>query len=216
MKETPIAYSPDMILARKAGRKTQTRRNVEPQPDWVNSLGVAFYPNGKGPVDYRLSPYGTAGDRLWVREEHRILECWVEGERSRALVEYRADLETRWCSLTEKDVKQLMARKTPFSTWMRARFMLRSFSRAMDEITQVRVERLLDISGTDAIAEGIESHSTDLGGGTVTTFRDYLTGATDRAARQSYQTLWESINGPGSWEANPFVWALTFKPVAQP
>lgn len=64
------------------------------------------------------------------------------------------------------------------------------------EITGVRVERLQDISAADAIAEGI-AHST---------LND---------PRVEYRWLWESINGDGSWAANPWVWALEFRRVAR-
>lgn len=76
------------------------------------------------------------------------------------------------------------------------------------EVTGVRVERLQDISEADAIAEGLErdrqlwKHYSQPGFGWVD-------------PRQSYQTLWESINGAGSWGANPWVWVVEFKRIAQ-
>jgi len=200
MKTRAISYSPDMILARTAGRKTQTRRLVVPQPDYVNALGVPFYPNGKGPVDYRQSPYGQEGDRLWVREEHRILALF-EGS-AQARVQYRADGEERLVNLTDADMDKILSRKTPRDHWMRARFMLRSLSRGLDEITAVRVQRLQDISPADCEAEGI-----------APSFYHTLDGAGCQARVHDYKTLWESINGPGSWDANPWVWAITFQPI---
>ena len=89
--------------------------------------------------------------------------------------------------------------------------MPREASRITLEIVSVRVERLQAISGRDAIAEGIEAFVMDLEGSTVTTFRDYLTGEMNRAARNSYQTLWQSMNGLESWAGNPFVWVIEFK-----
>ena len=74
-------------------------------------------------------------------------------------------------------------------------------------------ERMNEISGYDAIAEGIEPFKIDLGGAIITTFRDYLNNRIDRAAHQSYRSLWESINGPGSWGENPFVWVVEFRRV---
>jgi hypothetical protein len=95
--------------------------------------------------------------------------------------------------------------------WRPSIFMPREASRITLEIVSVRVERLQAISGRDAIAEGIEAFVMDLEGSTVTTFRDYLTGEMNRAARNSYQTLWQSMNGLESWAGNPFVWVIEFK-----
>lgn len=88
--------------------------------------------------------------------------------------------------------------------------MPRKASRITLEITKVRVEQLQDISDGDAVAEGIERvrgiscdgwrHYTDR----TVYFEDHL-------QRESYRSLWESINSLGSWDANPWVWALTFK-----
>jgi hypothetical protein len=89
--------------------------------------------------------------------------------------------------------------------------MFREASRITLEIVGIRVERLNEIRACDAIAEGIEAHTFDAGGSTITTFKDYLTGAKNLAAKQSFQTLWESINGKGSWDANPWVWVIEFK-----
>ena len=73
-------------------------------------------------------------------------------------------------------------------------------SRITLEITGVRVERLQDISEADAIAEGIEA----------------LPMKTRQATpRLDYQALWESINGPESWDENPWVWRLEFKRIKE-
>lgn len=73
-------------------------------------------------------------------------------------------------------------------------------SRITLEIVAVRVERLNDISEADAAAEGIEP---------------MFLGDTDEmkrlGARVAFKSLWESINGAGSWEANPWVWVIEFR-----
>jgi hypothetical protein len=76
--------------------------------------------------------------------------------------------------------------------------MPRTASRINLEITRVRVERLQDISERDAMAEGVKN-SLHLPGG--------------RFARENFEHLWWSINGEGSWEANPWVWVVEFKRV---
>jgi hypothetical protein len=80
-------------------------------------------------------------------------------------------------------------------------------SRITLEITNVEVELLQDIRAIDCMEEGIESIRKN----GITTFRDYLTGRADRSAYQSFQTLWQSIHGPESWRANPWVWKISFR-----
>jgi len=82
-------------------------------------------------------------------------------------------------------------------------------SRLTLDITGVRVERLQDISEVDAIAEGVAAVSS----GGVTLFT--TTGVNCfQTAKDAYAALWESINGPGSWDANPWVWVVSFKRAA--
>lgn len=75
--------------------------------------------------------------------------------------------------------------------------MPRWVSRITLEITGVRIERLLDISEADALAEGVAPSSEP--------------GAVFAPAKSAYCDLWESINGPGSWFLNPWVWVVEFK-----
>jgi hypothetical protein len=85
-------------------------------------------------------------------------------------------------------------------------------SRITLEVTEVRVQRLQDISGPDCIAEGIERQLPNK----FKNYSDgkYLDGIKLNYAEESYRTLWESINGGGSWDANPYVWAVSFRKVA--
>ena len=208
IKERPMLFSGAMVRAILEGRKTQTRRIATffNEPD---SVAMGFGEDAAKQFLPRLEdgwwkaategyqckcPYGTAGDRLWVKETFSHLDDF----HGKPLTSYRATDEN------------------PLPHWKPSIFMRRIYSRITLEIVAVRVERLQGICGCDAIAEGIEPTVTDIGGATVTKFRDYLTGRTDRAARQSYQTLWESINGPGSWERNPWVWVVEFRRLNAP
>lgn len=221
MKERPILFSAPMVRAILAGTKTQTRRVVKPQPpSEVTSAGVMSAP-GRGydgewswlsgdPKDcdswgfvgeeFRC-PYGQPGDRLWVREtfyHHGACAC------------YRADGWT--------DAPDVGYQVTPAPKWTPSIHMPRWASRILLEIFSVRVERLQAISDADSVAEGISCYPFRPDDGFPVcdgfTYRenDGKCGLWPKAA-QAYRELWESINGPGSWDANPWVWVVEFKRV---
>lgn len=197
MKERPILMSAPMVRAILDGSKTQTRRIVKPQPE-EKRAGVIWWKDDELLADstYR-SPYGAPGDRLWVKETFTISSCGTPVYRADAR-DQRGD---RWHSIEPGDPKKEVR-------WKPSIFCTRAASRITLEITGVRVERLQDISATDAIAEGIttprcpcESCSATAG----------ICPADAGAAVMAYRTLWESINGPGSWDANPWVWVIEFR-----
>jgi len=204
MKERPILFSAPMVRALLAGTKTQTRRAIK--SDWWRCLD----PNDAGDRAAALAqcPFGAPGDRLWVKETfglHAYLDFtdWhrgsIRGEieddiRERFAVAYRADHY-------DKD----------HAAWRPSIFMPRWASRITLEITEVRVQRLQSISEEDAIAEGVEATSPP----DMLRYRDYrpekeALRSTWSYARDSFHSLWESINGTASFAANPWVWALTF------
>lgn len=184
MKERPILFSGAMVRAILAGEKTQTRRIVKPQ-ECVEEMPEE---SELGVIVHAACPYGQPGDRLWVRETWAEVtgpsrdEDPAEFQRLRLGMAYRAD----WHAAA------------PFP-WRPSIFMRRWMSRITLEVTDVRVERLLDISAADCRAEG---HPQRPGCSQE---------AQDDAARDWYMDLWISINGKGSWNANPFVWVVTFK-----
>lgn len=229
MKSRPILFKGEMVRALLDGRKTQTRRIVDPQPvvtaDEAKVLPEAW---ASGFIDVRC-PYGKPGDRLWVKETWRI-GAWNE-DGGEIAVDYLADNFSRreWLQVPEADdfekywlqccddcdkagVKTDEDGKyhwEPGQSPCRIRpsiFMPRWASRITLEITNVRVERLQDISEADAIAEGMQA---------VTTARALHGESLPPPAFTQYADLWESINGPGSWDANPWVWVIEFKRVAQ-
>lgn len=204
-KERPILFSGPMVRAIREGRKTQTRRIIKPQPDWIRPAvgadGVAHGYCGSGPNDGISCPYGRPGDVLWVREAWAPLV--VGNERDFI---YRAD---HHAGLEKRDGDQ---------KWKPSIHMPRIACRLILEITGVLVERLNEISGDDAVSEGIDSEVADQ----TMCFRNYLDEQDwfvhwgdgkdwPDAAKESYQSLWELINGPGSWTANPWVWVVEFK-----
>jgi hypothetical protein len=196
MKERPILFSAPMIRAILEGRKTMTRRVVKrvtegsPYPEiWVPLPGTT---NKHTPP----CPYGQPGDRLWVRE------TWAWDVQAQA-------------SLRDEDGPFAYA-ADPFAVqrrlcprWRPSIHMPRWASRITLEITGVRVERLQDISEQDAMAEGIRPFG-DGWGHHVHDGLHYMHRAAD-----SFASLWESINGAGSWDTNPWVWVVEFKRIEQ-
>ena len=152
MKERPILFSAPMVRAILDGSKTQTRRIIKPQPH----AGVRRSPFvGSGIEDGHgrelRSAYGQTGDRLWVRETFCPVddrenggELWCD---YRATPRYEASHPAGW----ENEPDDPMALK-----WKPSIHMPRWVSRINLEITGVRVERLQDINGADAKAEGIQ------------------------------------------------------------
>ncbi|WP_199091598.1 hypothetical protein [Bosea sp. ASV33] len=197
-QDRPILFSAPMVRALLDGRKTQTRRILKPQPlghvihyGW-QAEGGAFWTDQN--FESRRIPFWT-GDRLWVRE---ALEC-ANGEA----IGYPAD--GTWF---------------PNDCWRWARkslpsiHMPRAYSRLTLTVTNVRVQRLQEISADDAVAEGVTTtefwRPKDVEGkpfedkwwDDLTFWQNY--------PQIAFRALWESINGTESWRANPWVAAYTF------
>jgi hypothetical protein len=202
MKEKPIIFSSPMIQAILAGRKTQTRRIIKPQPNnkateviyskqWIKTPWVARFKYPSEPECWEVTnsykcPYGSVGDILWVRETWRKADGMPTG------------FPYEWKATAEQD-------GTPIEgPWKPSIFMPREACRIRLEITDIRVERVQYISEADAIDEGIESNESDV-------YKDYLTGEFYRHPKESYQSLWAKINGKESWNSNPWVWIVEFK-----
>lgn len=208
MKERPILFSGDMVMAILDGRKTQTRRVVKPQPpDWlqVYSVGVcggkvSFVGHGRSEQFADSStakcPYGVPGDRLWVREtwQHTV------ATDSDCCVAYKADMSAQH-SIADQcgdgDFVKVGGDCVPLhiGRWRPSIHMPRWASRITLEITGVRVQRLQYISEADAVSEGCQCAGVPAS-------------LTNRGA---FAKLWESINGEGTWAANPWVWAIEFR-----
>lgn len=198
MSDRPIRFYAPEVRATLAGTKTQKRIVVKPWEPRISASpkavpeDVAYLPDF---TCYRSTcPYGQPGDRLWVRETSAAIEQpdGLDGVRYSAdsafrPIESTSEAADRWLAMNHYGGKR--------SVTVPAIHMPRWASRITLEITGVRVERLQDISEDDCWAEGIP-YSPDV---------DPV---------HEYRALWESINGPGSWDANPWVWVVEFKPAA--
>ena len=229
IKERPILFKAAMVNAILSGQKTMTRRIVKPQLNYelVGHNGMFGYYAGNEMDGHVLKqevkcPFGQIGDHLWVRENFSGYnpEPYSDGPNPPRLwppetpIHYWADGEPKegdWTILKPSI------------------HMPRIFSRLTLKITNVRVERLQDISEDDALAEGIVEDTVIVGcncnGGRHTEEMGIRYGHPDSEcfedAVDAFRDLWDSINGRPrkggadiSWDANPFVWVVEFERIA--
>jgi len=203
MKERPILFSAPMVRALLNGTKTQTRRVCTPANaanlSHVVECPYAQWGDEDGEVLFK-SPYGVFADRLWVRESFSGPHCMEKTD------EFPALPPGQWPP--ESSIWYWADGEPTHGDWTRPRpsiHMPRWASRITLLITNVRVERLQDISEADAMAEGIVPAG-DGNGFQLADTTHYMGNPID-----SYFSLWEAINGAESVEANPWVWAVEFK-----
>lgn len=178
MSDKPIIFSAPMVRALLNGTKTQTRRVIKKKaaldalaiggPNWLTLPGNADLL----PVNVR------PGDRLWVREAVAWVSAW--GWR------YRADND----DLSEK------RESGEVEKWKPSIHMPRHASRLTLTVTDVRVQRLQEISLGDICAEGLARSIYDF--------------APVQRGFDAFDALWDSIHGKGAAAANPWVAAYTF------
>jgi hypothetical protein len=186
MKERPILFSAPMVRSLLDGCKTQTRRIV------------------KRHVLVTECPYGWVGDRLWVREtfapnagdEMAFMRWEFDSCGPKPEIHFAAD-----------------GGDPHISRWRPSIHMPRWASRILLEIVSVRVEQLQDISDEDCLAEGIHAIRHEGDGMYYHHERTYADPDNWCHPDDAYRALWNQINGAGSWDANPWVWAVEFKRV---
>ncbi len=223
VKERPILFSAPMVRAILNNSKTQTRRIVKEKDYPIAFAGFTDEFVCLPENHLHQSPYGTIGEKLWVRETFCSNEKNVAGYKADALCGafgYDGDgnkLFVKHGYILDDSCKQTYIGnfKNGCNTfglgrfggkWKPSIFMPKWLSRIQLEITNVRVERLNDISETDVYAEGIDGLQSELAGGC-----SGLESAMIINPIFAYSTLWESINGAGSWTVNPWVWVIEFK-----
>lgn len=200
VKEKLINLRAEQVRAVLDGRKTQHRVLVK------DERIQAFAP---GYADDRerilgLCPYGRVGDRLWVTEKWCIcsgpgspLNCptveYLEPKQTRNLREWESGFRFQDNApglIWKEDIIKAFGKG---NGWRSPVHMPRWASRLTLEIVSVRVERLMDMTGKDVVAEGFP-FSSDL---------------------DAFKTLWQSINGKESWDQNDWVWVISFRPLTK-
>jgi hypothetical protein len=193
LKEIPILFSTDMVKAILDGSKTMTRRIMKPQPtpddiekikDWNDELFTR--------------PKYIKGDLIWVRETYtKILgDCQCDSTCNCGIIWYK----------TKGPIDSM-------TKWTPSIFMPKAAARIWLEVTNIKVERLQSITEADAIKEGIKRLIPHYNGiSTTAVYKNYISETSIRCKPLvSFQSLWEKINGPDSWNANPWIWVIEFK-----
>ena len=217
MKEYPVIFNTEMVKAILDGTKTQTRRVIKPQfilPDnagkpYLDGNGYLSVIKDRGKFDgwYYITagqtnhkvkcPYGQVGDRLWVRETHYRCGQWrMNGFTKTGRPKWSFDTGTFTTAFYSDAPPSVITMGREYVGWYKRSsiHMPRWASRITLEITEVRVERVQEISPPDIVAEGYDSFGIPSG---AFWFKD----------------LWDSLNAKRGygWDANPWVWCLTFK-----
>lgn len=199
MKERPILFSGPMVRALLAGTKTQTRRVLK-GANHVSAGGAPLKFTGSDIKEVQC-PYGWTGDRLWVRESFCPIYPQDPHYNGGRPIEY--DYQA-----TYKHGDRLGDLIGVKRKWRPSIHMPRAASRISLEVTGVRVERLQDISIEDCKSEGAWGPDESIVEKVAQHFGIDFLAANPYLA---YRMLWESINGPGTWEENPLVWVVEFK-----
>lgn len=223
MSERQILFSAPMVRAILEGRKTMTRRVVNPQPEVIPEDALFGRPQGSvwwrssmfqtmlHPEDMSAAcPYGVPGDRLYLKEPHYLYGSWAKNGLTKT-----GKQKWRFCCMREKGVRfpddpprRIENDKEAFGWFKRsALFMPKWAARHWFVLIAVRVERLQDISAEDAQAEGCPGdYYKDEDG-----IKDEITSPED-----AFAELWDSINGKRyPWAANPWVFVLSFRRIEE-
>jgi hypothetical protein len=210
-KESPIIFSTEMVKAILDGRKTQTRRilKIKGCKPFIPLPADAFKKEDIDKWNKDYNPYGQPGDLLWVREK------WENESNDGKWVNfYAGNIE-----IENNHSYKILTR------WKPSIHMPKVIARIWLEVINVRVQKLNDITPGDACDEGIEYCNIDVdafkGGELQADFKNYtwkdIEGTPDyffptfANPIDSFRTLWQSINGDESWNANPWVWVIEFK-----
>jgi len=210
MIERSILFNAEMVRSVLEDRKTQTRRIL-------NGTGLAKL-RTDGTIDESYRPYGHIGDRLWVRES------WTSGYQDGGWgTIFREDGSFSLGPRQHERGPHFHAKEIgPHVRWRPSIHMPRWASRITLEITDVRVQRLQDITEEEAQAEGVSPQIV-----TEQDIQDTMNGKSDSiikrlaqilgpgefTAKFKFGELWDSIYGEGAWRSNPWVWVVSFKMV---
>ena len=211
MKDRGMIFNGEMVRAILDGRKTQTRRPIKWKQTRFTEIGERedgskwpWSEDAEHACDFwHPCPFGAVGDRIWVREAFRVHSRATDV----ATLVYKASERNSWTEQTHRVPVAVCNKPATPEKWTPSLHMPRWASRILLEITDVRVERLNAISEEDARAEGI------IDGGCLNCGEPEPCGCANPEpdATDAFAYLWQSIYGQESWNANPWVWVISFE-----
>ena len=214
MADKPMVLTKPSVLATMEGRQTQDRRIINPQPIELKPLGpngiMWPYKKGKAIPDMPgidvvepINPRYQVGDRAYVAEGYQILR--YSFRRNCVGGKYLADNKEFWTEVTQREYNLIKERKFPLRATS-GRFMYRSLARTFMKITEVRAERLQEISEEDAKAEGCGKEF-------EMNVAEFVHGKNipEVTYKLGFKHLWNSIHGDGAWGLNPWVWVYRWE-----
>ena len=214
----PINFSTPMIQAILEGRKTQTRRLIKPQPTKQREVeqGEKYLSGAteEGVTSKDMTNVDINIDDLL--EENPIKKgviLWV-----REKWEYSDDLEEPYL-YEQKYNSDYLEEYHNLIKWKSSTHMPKEAARTFLKVTDVRLERLQDITEEEAMQEGVERFYEGYGGPSAGfLYNDYNHGRQFHlpSARKGFQSLWQSIYGFKSWDENPWVWVYSFEWIDKP
>lgn len=206
-----MIFNGEMVRAILGGRKTQTRRPIKWKQTRFTEIGERedrskwpWSEDAENACDFwHPCPFGAVGDRIWVRETFAALApgSYEQVKPQEGCCHYLRYAATDRLAKLDADVRGYK--------WVPSIHMPRWASRILLEITDVRIERLNDISQEDAQSEGMELT------GWRPTYSDPDSGGDTCTPYDNFAALWESIYGAGSWMANSWVWVIEFKRIEE-
>jgi hypothetical protein len=213
VKCVPMLMNTDMVIASENLNKTETRRIVFGEKSKFNKYkniqfigellngNFLFEGNLYGTASkekFEVSPKAKKGTILWIRETWQVTHWEHPTSENYGYIHKSTENGLEWQNNTEN------------WTWKSSIFMPKQACKLFLEVTNVKLERLQDITAEDALKEGVKQYNKN-------TFEDYEdANMFVDSAKKSFKTLWQSINGPKSWDNNPFVFVYQFKKVDKP
>lgn len=209
MSVKPILFNTEMVQAILDGRKTATRRAVKPQfaldadgkkHAFGDIDGNIFIWADKPNIKTVIHPPYSPGNILYVRETWRILE--VGNPPPHCVVEYKAGGMEKF--------DNIIALPTVKGEWHPSIHMPKEAARLFLRITDVRVERLQDMTGHDVLAEGVDNGSSN----------PTMGARWENMQRMAFEGLWDSTVKKADmprygWNANPWVWVIEFEQIGK-
>jgi len=213
MRELPILFSSEMVRAILDGRKSMTRRIIKPQPMWIAEPNIPFKTPDADPKGIIRCPYGQPGDRLWVRE------TWYYESHMHELTAGEPDLPSG--RYKHRYIFRADCPDYPVDVgvgehgWKPSIFMPREAARIWLEVTDVRVERLQEITWKDVEAEGLRPINNPLiyedKETTFSIYQNDFINLWNDIAYKNDKTRFKTECGKYTWDENPWVWIIEFK-----